>query len=170
LRQPYCSEVSITEYTTGRSAKVEGLLFGSGEKLGEWEAFTLFFVRPGAAQCRSLEVSQKVTVGDFHKDAMVARILRGTKAGAHGRPQYCYYVLLKVGTDFKYAALQHVHDMYQRMYGRPQLADQWMDDTSFSGMPPTANQLSDFKPKSVSAVAKAAAAYVKKLAESSACV
>ena len=95
---------------------------------------------------------------------MVARILRGTKAGARGRPQHCYYVLLKVGMDFKYAALQHVHDDYQSRYGTAQLAEQWIDDTSFSGMPPPANQLSDFKPKSVSAVAKAAAQYVKKRA------
>jgi hypothetical protein len=41
-RQPYESEVTITEYTTCRNARVDGLLFGSGEMLGDWESFTLF--------------------------------------------------------------------------------------------------------------------------------
>ena len=39
-----------------------------------------------------------------------ARILRGTKAAGRAnkaKTQHCYYVLLKVGGDFKYAALQH---------------------------------------------------------------
>ena len=47
----------------------------------------------------------------FSEDAVVARILRGTKAAGsalEAKTQHCYYVLLKVGGDFKYAALQHV--------------------------------------------------------------
>ena len=45
------------------------------------------------------------------------------------------------------------------------MSEEWIEDTPFEGHPPKANQLADFTPKSVSAVAKAAAAYVKKLAE-----
>ena len=128
LRQPYHSDIPITEYVTGRNAKVEALLFGTaGEKLGAWEAFTLFYVKPDGAQWRATEVGQKVTVGHypFDEDAVVARILRATKPGAHGRMQHCYYVLLKVGENFKYAALQHVHtarvttaNVYLRSGGR----------------------------------------------------
>ena len=36
LMHPYLSDLPITEYTTCRNAKVEALLFGSGEKL--WAA------------------------------------------------------------------------------------------------------------------------------------
>ena len=61
LRQPYLSDLPITEYTTCRNAKVEALLFGSGEKLGEWEAFTLFYVKPdGAQQWRAILDSPEV--------------------------------------------------------------------------------------------------------------
>ena len=48
---------------------------------------------------------------------------------------------------------------------RGDVCEKWYEDVSFEGHPPTANQLADFKPKSVSAVAKAAAVYVKKLAD-----
>ena len=73
----------------------------------------------------------------------------------------CYYVLLKVGTHFKYAALQHVHGAG---HSRGDMSEEWDEDTPFEGHPPTANQLASFVPKSVSAVAKDAAKYVKKLA------
>ena len=165
LRQPYHSDIPITEYVTGRNAKVEALLFGTaGEKLGAWEAFTLFYVKPDGAQWRATEVGQKVTVGHypFDEDAVVARILRATKPGAHGRMQHCYYVLLKVGENFKYAALQHVHGAGNNLQC---ISEEWWEDTSFEGHPPAASQLADFTPKSVSAVAKAAAVYVKKLAD-----
>ena len=36
LRQPYYNDLPITEYTTCRNAKVEALLFGNGEQLGDW--------------------------------------------------------------------------------------------------------------------------------------
>lgn len=165
-RQPYQSDVPITEYTTCRSARVDGLLFGSGEKLGDWEAFTLFYVRPARGKWRSLEVGQEVQVGEFpfHEDALVARILRGTKAAGRAdeaKTQHCYYVLLKVGGDFKYAAMQHVAGDR----ATPTIAVEWCDDTAFDGYPPESNKLlANFQPKSVSAVAKAAAVYVKKLA------
>ena len=163
-RQPYESDVPITEYTTCRSARVDGLLFSSGELLGDWEAYTLFYAAPARGQWRSLEIGQEVQVGKypFSEDAVVARILRGTKAAGRAteaKTQHCYYVLLKVGSDFKYAALQHVAGN-----GAPTLASDWYDDIAFGGFPPTANQLANFRPKSVSAVAKAAAVYVKKLA------
>ena len=45
------------------------------------------------------------------------------------------------------------------------ISEEWWEDTSFEGHPPAASQLADFTPKSVSAVAKAAAVYVKKLAD-----
>ena len=47
------------------------------------------------------------------------------------------YVLLNVGTSFKYAALQHVHSQGN---GRKDVAEKWLDDTSFEGHPPTASQ------------------------------
>ena len=105
-----------------------------------------------------------MAVGDYpwSEDAVVARILRGTKPGAHGRMQHCYYVLLKVGAGFKYAALQHVHSEGN---GWHNISMEWLEDTAFEGHPPKANQLADFTPKSVSAVARAAAIYVKKLAD-----
>jgi len=165
-RQPYLSDVPITEYTTCRSARVDGLLFGSGEKLGDWEAFTLFYVRPAHGKWRSLEVGQEVQVGEcpFHEDAVVTRILRGTKAAGRAdeaKTQHCYYVFLKVSGDFKYAALQHVTGDG----ATPTIALDWCDDTAFDGHPSKSNKLlANFQPKSASAVAKAAAMYVKKLA------
>ena len=114
---PYLSDVSITAYTTGKTAKVCGHLFGCGEKLGDWEAFTLFYVQPnGGEPRRSLQVGSEVHVGEypFVEDAVVARILRGTKpagSAADARMQQCYYVLLKADDGFKYAALQHVHEL-----------------------------------------------------------
>ena len=164
LRQPYQSDVPITEYTTCRNAKVEALLLGSGQKIGEWTAFTLLYAKPDGDKWRSLEVGQEVMVGAFPFDeaAVVARILRGTKPGSHGRTQHCYYALLKVGAAFQYAALQHVHSQGARP--NIDLSMAWCEDSAFGGYPPTANQLANFKPKSVSAVAKAAAVYIKRLA------
>ena len=58
----------------------DGILFGK-EKLGEWEAFSLFYAVPQKQVLYSLEIGQEVTVGKypFDQDAVVARILRGTK-------------------------------------------------------------------------------------------
>jgi hypothetical protein len=161
-RQPYESEVTITEYTTCRNARVDGLLFGSGEMLGDWEYFTLFYVKPDCGQWRSLEVGQEVQVGKypFDEDAVVARILRGAKP-AGTKYQHCYYALLKVGGEFQYAALQHV--AYNGAW-LPTLAFAWCEEYSFAGYAPqAATQLARFRPKSVSAVAKAASVYIKKL-------
>jgi hypothetical protein len=75
-------------------------------------------------------------------------------------------VLLKVGAHFKYAALQHVRGSTRTSADDADISLEWLDDTSFEGEPPTANQLADFRPKSVSAVAKAAAQYASQLSGS----
>ena len=164
-RLPYYSELQIAEYTPGRSATVSALLCGTGEKFGEWDAYTLFWPKPShdhPSSLRELVVGEEVTVGKFpfEEQAVVARILRGTKpAGraAEAKTQHCYYVLLKVGANFKYVAMQHITPEWR---GR---AAGW-DDVAFEGVQFASEQMVHFKPKSVSAMAKAAALYVKKLA------
>ena len=158
----------MVEYTTGagcRTPRVDGFLFGTGERLGVWDAFKLFYAIPSDSRLRSLECSQRVVVSN-EDDAIVIRILRGSKAAgraAECKTQQCYYVLLKVGAHFKYAALQHVRGSTRTSADDADISLEWLDDTSFEGEPPTANQLADFRPKSVSAVAKAAAQYASQL-------
>ena len=186
---PYYSSMQIAEYTTGRAARVDGFLFGSGEKLGDWDAFTHFYAEAyydkatGKPTMRSLECAQQVVVGEFphEADGIVVRILRGTKAtgqAAEKKTQNCYYVLLIVGEGsehrFEYAALQHVwadpiHSLYlgyepgKQGPGDRSLDDKFCDDISFQGSAPERKQLLDgFVPKSVAAAAKAAAKYAAK--------
>ena len=90
------------------------------------------------------------------------RILRGTKAAGRAeqnKTQHCYYALLKVGSEFHYAALQHLH-----YHGAPYIPIEWCEDVGFSGHGPSAlaKQMAGFKPKSVSAVAKSAAKFASK--------
>ena len=161
--EAYNSDLVIAEYSTGKPA--QGLLICSGEKLGEWEVFTTFYVKPKGDELRWLQVDQKVTVGEypFCEDAVVARIIRGTKAAGRAtqaKTQHCYYVLLQLDTDgsFTYAALQHVHDAGVEVGG---FACKFT--SALGGNLPTANELAEFQPKSVPAVAKAASVFVRKL-------
>lgn len=176
LRQPYYDTLVTVEYTTGRTARVEAILYGSGEKLGEWGAFTLFYAKPSdSKQLRSLECGQRVVVGErpHEEQAIVTRILRGTKPAGRAeeaRTQHCYYVMLQVSDAIKYVALQHVHypDPAYGSWtefvrgGAPFIDWEWLDDVAFEGGRPKVNKLAHFKPKSVSAVAKAAAQYASK--------
>ena len=117
---------------------------------------------------RSLVAGQKVHVGEnpHAQMAIIARILRGTKpAGkaAEAKTQHCYYVLLQVGQEFEYAALQHIH--YDPGYTYD-TEFQWCEEVAFEGrrVPATwAPKLVHFKPKSVSVVAKAAAHFISTL-------
>ena len=107
--------MEIAEYTTGgRKARVDGFLFDTGEKLGDWTAFSLYYVKSDGKSMRSLECAQHVIVGKlpYEDNAIVIRILRGVKQAGRAdddKTQQCHYVLLKVGSEFKHAALQHVH-------------------------------------------------------------
>ena len=162
LRQPYNETLVTADYTSGRSAQVKATLFGSGEKLGDWDSFTLYYAKPDGEQLCSLECGQRVQVGEFDQDVVVTRILRGTKAAGRAeqnKTQHCYYALLKVGSEFHYAALQHLH-----YHGAPYIAIEWCEDVGFSGHGPSAlaKQMAGFKPKSVSAVAKSAAKFASK--------
>ena len=175
MRLPYMKPSAITsvEYQPANSSRVDGWLFGTGEKLGQWDAFTLFYRKPdydnrnlfGEPTIGSFELGQEVEVGELRKDAIVARILRGTKpagkAGS-GKTQQVYYALLKVGNTFAYAALQHIYHPAQ--HPAPSISPGWFDDISDNGAPLKVTQLADFKPKSVSAVAKSAAKFVATLA------
>ena len=167
---PYFQPLTTCEYTTCRNAQVEATLFGTGEVMGEWVAYTLFYAKPAQGKLRSFETGQCVCVGTypFEDHAVFTRILRGTKrsgTAANTKTQHCYYALLKVGENFKYAAMKHVRDEYDGR-SRPNISIAWCDDeTAFEGLPPdSSKQLADFTPKSVSAVAKSAALYIRALA------
>jgi hypothetical protein len=165
LRQPFYDKSpsfsSLSDFKLYKTARGDGILFGSGEKLGEWEAFSLFYTMPQKQVLYSLEIGQEVTVGTFpyYEDAVVARILRGTKPAKGGKTQFCYYALLKTATGFQYCGLQHVHNPGTVDY----IHQGWIDDTCHFGKPPKANQLASFRPKSVAAAAQAAARYVASL-------
>ena len=107
------------EYKAPYTHKKEGILFPklgtSGEKYGEWDAFTLFHPVPASGtSLEKVEFAQEVNVGPAFPDGevgIVLRILRGTKAAgraADAKTQLCYLVLLLVGKKLKYAALQHI--------------------------------------------------------------
>ena len=55
---PYYSELQFAEYTPGRSATVSALLFGTGEKFGEWDAYTLFWPTHHSSALRELLVGE----------------------------------------------------------------------------------------------------------------
>ena len=99
----------MVEYTTGgRTAQADAILFGSGERLGIWEAFTLlFYTKRAASGLLSLECGQEVIVGR-RTCAVVTRILRATKPvgkADEGKTQYCHYALLKVSGAFELTTL-----------------------------------------------------------------
>ena len=175
------ASMTMVKYVTGRNASVNGLLFGNGEKLGEWEAYTLLYAKP-EWRLNSLVAGQKVTVGTgpSAQRAIVARILIGSKPAGRAdeeKTQRCYYVLLQVGDEleysFEYVALQHIH--YTPCYGGfMDMDDGWCDELPSCGtmewttsMRGTSMRLQPkllhFKPKSVSAVAKLAAQYASKV-------
>jgi hypothetical protein len=166
LALPYkhLDEVTSIEYkTASRCPKLEALLFGTGETFGEWEAYTVYYPMADPAH-QSLQVGQQVYVGKLRKLALVARILRGTKAAGkagEGKTQQVYYVLIKDGAEFQYAALQHVRPA-ELEYEPSCTTEEWCDETPWHGAYAiSSRQMSGFQPKSVAAVAKAAPQYVK---------
>ena len=125
--QPYLSHIDVCYYTVGRAAKVEGVLLGMGERLGAWEAFTMFYSKD-IQKMTTFTYGEKVNI--VETNAIVVRILRGTKAAGKERMQHCYYVLLKVDGSFQYAALQHVcHDSHRCWIG----IDDTVIDTTLRG-------------------------------------
>lgn len=85
-------------------------------------------------------------------------MLCSTKPAGEGKTQNCFYALLHVNGAFEYAALQHV--VPDDPYGDGGFNIAWCEDNSADGLPATgANQMVHFVPKSVSAVAKAAAKF-----------
>jgi hypothetical protein len=172
LQLPYSHNVTMSEVTShsGKKVTVVGYLFGTGEKLGDWDAFPLYFQKPDAdGQLRSLQLGQTVRVGKypFDEQVTVARILRGSKpAGtvASGKMQKCYFALVKYRGAFEYVSLQHL--WYEAAYFKgPERDDDWLEDECHCGDQPARDQLqaAGFRAKSVSAVAKAAAVFISKL-------
>ena len=124
--QPYLSHIDVCYYTVGRAAKVEGVLLGMGERLGAWEAFTMFYSKD-IQKMTTFTYGEKVNI--VETNAIVVRILRGTKAAGKEKVQHCYYVLLKVDGRFQYAALQHVrHDSHRCWIG---IDDTVIDHTTY---------------------------------------
>lgn len=150
------NDLVTMDYTTCKNDKREGILFGTGEQFGVWQAFTLFYAMPGMTQVYPLQTAMDATVGG--KEVVVARILRSTKPAGEGKTQNCFYALLHFNGAFEYAALQHV--VPDDAYGDGGFNMDWDQDNCYSGFPaPGANQMVHFVPKSVSAVAKAAAKF-----------
>ena len=172
LRRPYYHNVTVSEVTLGRKATVAGHLFGIGEKLGSWDAFQVYFQKPGAdGRLRSLQWGQIACVGEypFEVQVTVVRILRGQKptgTAASGKVQNCYYAPIQHDGSFGYVSLQHLwYDCSKTsVWCGPDLDDHWLDDTSFEGHQPKRDQLAaaDFAAKSVAAVTKAAAGFISK--------
>lgn len=152
-RLPYLDTLTKVEYTTGRTAQVDAVLFGiNGEKFGEWQSFLLFQPSSFKSRFEPLEFGQQVTVGNSpdHTLAIVTRILRGSKparSAADNKTQHCYYVLLSTADGFKYAALQHVHGDGELRQG---IADAWSaalpSDGTWKGAAGTPKQLEGFIP------------------------
>ena len=169
------SDQVTAQYTTGRSHKVEGILFGTGEKCGEWDTFTLFHPMPmsGTAITR-LEVGQEVSIGPEDgsgDEGIVLRILRGRKAAGRSsdaKTQFCYLVLLLVEGNLRYAALPHVHGEYEFDPAQPSDANHpFIGDDWLSKPRVIEKALQKWVPKSTSAATKAAAQYVSTLYPSS---
>ena len=177
LNLPYDHNVTMSEVNSGKKATAVGYLLGTGEKFDKWDAFPLYFQKPGAdGQLRSLQQGQIVNVGEwpFHVEVTVARILRGTKAAgtaASGKMQNCYYALIKYGDAFEYVSLQHLWYKTPSITWLglgPELADDWLDDMAHSGCLPVRDQLHAANAistvaKSISTVAKTAAGFISKL-------
>ena len=96
----------------------QSVCFGSSEKFGSWDAYTLFHavgidpMKPSGGLC-SIERGDRVLICGQHleSDATVVRILRGQKqsgTAAAPKDQHVFYALLQVGSDWKYTALKHV--------------------------------------------------------------
>ena len=161
------SDEGTAEYRTGSDRKLVGVCFGSGEKFGSWDAYTLFHavgvdpMKPSDGLC-SIERGDRVLFCGNHvigeHEATVARILRGMKqsgTAAAPKEQHVFYVLLQVGSDWKYSALKHVgYFGGYKYYLRDQCTDRELMALESS--------LADrFRPKSVAAVAQDAARLAK---------
>ena len=186
---PYMEHVETAVYKAGgrgKETKVDAHLFGTGERLGEWDAFTLFLATPGS-KFFTLMCGQAVVVGTLK--ATVIRILRGSKkAGAtdSGKTQNCYFVLLAMDHGFRYAALQHVksneshsnnfHDVYGCEFplSRHSYCYYWVasdlhltlvDHLPMDGYASStaSTLLEGFTPKTPAAVARAASTFVASL-------
>ena len=173
LTLPYRHSLTTLEYVAGgrHSGQVEAILFGTGAKLGGWDAFTLLYRAPtGKGELPFLFSGQLVYVGSgpHRKTVTVACILRGTKPA--GRPedcktQNCFYVVVQDDSGFQYTALQHVQirDRQKCPHFGAAFNDLWTEHLPYNGYPSNKHLLEHFQPKSVSAVAKAASLYAGSL-------
>ena len=163
------SDEGTAEYRTGSDKKLVGVCFGSGETFGSWDAYTLFHavgidpMKPSDGLC-SIERGDRVLICGQHfigeHQATVARILRGKKqsgTAAAPKDQRVFYVLLKVGNDWKYSALKHVGYFGGYKY---YLGDS-CTDTELVAL--ESSLASRFRSKSVAAVAQDAARLAKDL-------
>ena len=156
------------EYKAPYTHKKEGILFPklgtSGEKYGEWDAFTLFHPVPASGtSLEKVEFAQEVNVGPAFPDGevgIVLRILRGTKAAgraADAKTQLCYLVLLLVGKKLKYAALQHIGPTDWTK------GDGYHREEPGIGTHRVESALQNWVPKKAAAASKEASQYVKAL-------
>ena len=162
------SDVATEDYATGRHNTVEGVFFGSGEKLGDWNAYTLFVTTKDTKRVCNLAVGTWVEVGEagYEVRGLVAALLGGKKkagTAAEDRMQNCYLVVLLVGKEFKYAALTNVRNCEGgecRMdWGVPRsLCPAMADDSELESLR-SAFQM--FRPKSITAATRAASEFVK---------
>ena len=157
------SDEATAEYRTGSDKKLVGVCFGSGETFGPWDAYTLFHavdvdpMEPCSGLC-SIERGDRVLVCGQHLEsaATVVRILRGKKqsgTAAAPKEQHVFYVLLKVGSQWKYIALKHVGYCGGYKY---YLHDEC---TLHELAALESSRASNFRPKSVAAVAADAARF-----------
>ena len=166
------SDEATADYRTGSGRKLVGVCFGNGEKFGPWDAYTLFHavsvdpMRPSDGFC-SIERGDHVLICGQHcvgeYKATVMRILRGQKqsgTAAAPKDQHVFYVLLKVGSDWKYSALKHIGYFGGSKY---YLGDSCTDREL---MALESSLASHFRPKTVGAAAQGAARLAKDLSGS----
>ena len=66
LNLPYDHNVTVSEVNSEKKATAVGYLLGTGEKFDKWDAFPLYFQKPGAdGQLRSLQRGKTVNVGEL---------------------------------------------------------------------------------------------------------
>ena len=164
------SDEATADYRTGSDRKLVGVCFGSGEKLGDWDAYTLFHavgvdpLKPATGLC-SIERGDRVLVCDEHfpcdveSYATVVRILRGEKKSGSARDpktQQVFLVLLKIGSHWKYTAMKHVSYFGGYKY-------YLCDSCNEHELSEVESSLARFRPKTVAAAVQEAARFASDL-------
>ena len=179
LDLPYYNAITMTEYRTKN--KQLALLLGTGEKFGDWEAYSICYIKAGEkansrgvaaspALQASLVCGERVHVGEYlDQNLTFVQVLRARKSAglaSEAKTQQCYYALLHNHSGFHYAPLHEVLPMCLPFVWFAGMYD-WLgehpNELAFEGYPLPGTLLHHFKVKSVSAVAKAAPNYIKRV-------